>query len=111
MPVPRGGRYIPYQAARIDNGYRSGNGRPVELQRDKPSDHLRLLYYDNVVIPHQAVRMLRDIADEDYLMVGSDYVFGGPPAPVAEKVEAAGLPEEAASLICWGNAQGIFLNL
>ena len=90
--------------------YRSGNGRPVDLQRDKPSDYLPLLYYDNLGISHQAVKMLRDIAGEDHLLVGSDYVFGVPPGPVAENIEAAGLPEEEVNLICCGNAQRIFLN-
>ena len=57
-----GGGYLPYQAARIDSGYLSGQGRPVELQRDKPSDYLPLMYYDNVNVSPEVVRLMRDIA-------------------------------------------------
>ncbi len=109
MMLAHGGGYLPYQAARIDNGYRSGNGRPVDLQRDKPSDYLPLLYYDNVAVSTPAVRMIADIAGTEHLLLGSDYVFAGSPAPIAGNIEAAGFTDADFNLICCGNARRLFL--
>ena len=104
-----GGGYLPYQAARIDNGYLGGNGRPVELQRDKPSDYLPLLYYDNVNVSAAAVRMMHDIAGTDHLLLGSDYVFAGSRSPIAANIEEAGFTSNQVDLICCGNALRLFL--
>ena len=110
MMLVHGGGYLPYQAARIDNGYRGGNGRPVELQRDKPSDYLPLLYYDNVAVSTPAVRMMHDIAGTEHLLLGSDYVFAGSAAPIADNIEEAGFTTDQLELICCGNARRLFLN-
>ena len=104
-----GGGYLPYQAARIDSGYLSGQGRPVELQRDKPSDYLPLMYYDNVNVSPEVVRLMRDIAGPEHLLLGSDYVFAGPSHPLADNVEQAQLPPADLPLICCQNAQRVFL--
>ena len=109
LMLVHGGGYLPYQAARIDNGYRSGNGRPVELQRDKPSDYLPLLYYDNVAVSAAAVRMMHEIAGPERLLLGSDYVFAGSPSPIAENIEEAGFTAEQVNLICCDNARRLFL--
>ena len=109
MMLVHGGGYLPYQAARIDNGYRSGAGRPVDLQRDKPSDYLPLLYYDNVAVSAPAVRMMHDIAGTEHLLLGSDYVFAGSQAPIAANIEAAGFTNQQVDLICCGNARRLFL--
>ena len=109
MMLVHGGGYLPYQAARIDSGYLGGNGRPVELQRDKPSDYLPLLYYDNVNVSAPAVRMMHDIAGTDHLLLGSDYVFAGCRSPIAANIEEAGFTSQQLELICCGNARSLFL--
>ena len=109
LVLVHGGGYLPYQAARIDNGYITGQGRPVELQRDRPSDYLPLLYYDNVAVSPQVVRLMRDIAGAEHLLLGSDYVFAGPPRPLSGNLEGAGLSADEVSLICCGNARRLFL--
>jgi aminocarboxymuconate-semialdehyde decarboxylase len=109
LVLVHGGGYLPYQAARIDNGYRGGNGRPVELQREKPSDYLPMLYYDNVAVSTPAVRMMNEIAGPEHLLLGSDYVFAGSPAPIASNIEAAGFTPDQLNLICCGNARRLFL--
>ena len=109
MMLVHGGGFLPYQAARIDNGYRSGAGKPVELQRDKPSDYLPLLYYDNVAVSPAVVRMMRDIAGADHVMLGSDYVFSGSPRPVATNINEAGFSADEVNLMCCGNARRFFL--
>ena len=91
LVLVHGGGYLPYQAARIDSGYVTGQGRPVELERDRPSDYLPMLYYDNVAVSPQVVRLMRDIAGAENLFLGSDYVFAGPRRPIAGNLEGAGL--------------------
>lgn len=103
-----GGGYLPYQAARIDQGYQTGQGRPVGLQRDKPSDYLPLMYYDTVAVSPQVVRLLRDLAGADHVMLGSDYVFSGTPRPLTENVQQAGLEAGEVQLICCQNARRVF---
>ena len=109
MMLVHGGGYLPYQAARIDSGYLGGNGRPMELQRDRPSDYLPLLYYDNVNVSAPAVRMMHDIAGTDHLLLGSDYVFAGSRSPIAANIEGAGFTSQQLELICCGNARSLFL--
>ena len=109
MVLVHGGGYLPYQAARIDNGYRSGNGKPTQLKRDKPSDYLPLLYYDNVAVSTEAVRMIKEIAGAEHIMLGSDYVFAGTSDPLTANIEGAGFDDREVSLICCGNAQRVFL--
>ena len=109
LMLVHGGGYLPYQAARIDNGYRSGAGKPVELQREKPSDYLPLLYYDNVAVSAAAVRMMLDIAGINHLMLGSDYVFSGSPRPLTTNLEEARLTDTEFDLVCCGNARKFFL--
>ena len=109
LVLVHGGGYLPYQAARIDNGYLTGQGRPVELRRDKPSDYLPMLYYDNVAVSPDVVRLMRDIAGADHVVLGSDYVFAGPARPLAGNVADAGLTGDEVSLICCGNVQRVFL--
>jgi aminocarboxymuconate-semialdehyde decarboxylase len=104
-----GGGYLPYQAARIDQGYLSGQGRPVELQRHKPSDYLPLMYYDTVAVSAPVVRMMRDLVGADHILLGSDYVFSGSDGPLMENVEQAGLKPQEVQLICSQNAQSLFL--
>ena len=109
MVLVHGGGYLPYQAARIDNGYRSGNGKPTQLERDKPSDYLPLLYYDNVAVSTEAVRMIKEIAGAEHIMLGSGYVFAGTSEPLTANIEGAGFDDREVRLICCGNAQRLFL--
>ena len=108
MVLVHGGGFLPYQAARIDNGYRSGAGRPVELKRDKPSDYLEMLYYDTVNMSPDSLRMLRNVAGAEHIMLGSDYVFSGTPQPLMEPVREAGFEPAEYQLICCGSAQKLF---
>ena len=108
MVLVHGGGFLPYQIARIDNGYRSGAGRPVELQRDKPSDYLPMLYYDTVNMSPDSLRMMRNVAGAEHIMLGSDYVFAGTPQSLTEPVREAGLEPAEYQLICCGSARKLF---
>ena len=108
MVLVHGGGFLPYQAARIDSGYRTGSGRPVELKRDKPSDYLSMLYYDTVNMSPDSIRMMRNIAGAEHIMLGSDYVFSGTPEWLTEPVKQAGLEPGEFQLICCGSARRLF---
>ena len=109
MVLVHGGGFLPYQAARIDSGYRTGSGRPVELQRDKPSDYLPLLYYDTVNMSPDSISMMRNVAGAGHIMLGSDYVFSGTTESLTEPVREAGLEPAEVQLICCGSARRLFL--
>ena len=109
LVLVHGGGFLPYQAARIDSGYLSGQGRPVELEREKPSDYLPLMYYDTVAVSENVIRLMTDIASCEHVLLGSDYVFAGPKRQLMENVEKAGLSQREVSLICCENARKLFL--
>lgn len=99
-----GGGYLPYQAGRLDHGYRSQPhlmGR--ELQRP-PSDYLRRLYFDTVTHSAAVLQFLIDFARPEHVVLGSDYPFEmGDPDPVGSVRAAPGLDDEQRSLILGGN--------
>ena len=103
-----GGGYLPFQAGRIDQGYQTLQGRPSKLRRGSPSDYLSLLYYDTVAMSPQAIRMIRDIAGADHIVLGSDYVFSGPEGSLMEPVERAGLTSSEVASVCCQNALRLF---
>ena len=82
----------------------------MDLQRDKPSDYLPLLYYDNVGVSAPAVRMMHDIAGTEHLLLGSDYVFAGSQSSISANIEEAGFSTEQVDLISCGNARKLFWN-
>jgi aminocarboxymuconate-semialdehyde decarboxylase len=108
MVLVHGGGFLPYQIARIDNGYRGGAGRPVELKRDKPSDYLPMLYYDTVNMSPDSLRMMRSVAGAEHIMLGSDYVFSGTSQSLTEPLREAGLEPEEYRLVCCGSARKLF---
>ena len=109
LVLVHGGGFLPWQMARIDNNYKRGMSGPKELKREGPTDYLPLLYYDTVTMSPPAIRMLRDVAGADHIMLGSDFVFSGAEEPLMEPVEHAGLrPAEVAS-ISYKTAQQLFL--
>ena len=110
MVLVHGGGYLPYQAGRIDRLYEGGLNRPTELKRNKPSDYLPVLYYDTMAMSVQAIRLMRDIAGADHIMLGSDYIFSGPKEPLMAPVDQAGLEPDETALICCGTALRLFLN-
>lgn len=70
MVLVHGGGFLPYQAARIDNGYSSGSGRTVDLQQDNPSDYLSMLYYHTVNMSPDSLRIMRNAAGAEHIMLG-----------------------------------------
>lgn len=86
-----GGGYLPYQAARLDGGYRIGEVKVGELDRGLPSAYLPAFHYDTVALSAPAIRFLAELVGAGQLLLGSDFPFAlGDPTPV-RTAETAGL--------------------
>jgi len=69
LMVVHGGGFLPYQAARFDRDATSGADAPRQL----PSQVIRSLYYDTVLLSAAAVRFLLDCAGPEQVLTGSDF--------------------------------------
>lgn len=69
LMVVHGGGFLPYQAARFDRDAKSGADAPRQL----PSQVIRSLYYDTVLLSAAAVRFLIDYAGPEQVLTGSDF--------------------------------------
>jgi aminocarboxymuconate-semialdehyde decarboxylase len=103
-----GGGFLPYQASRLDGGYRTKEAFAGELEREKPSDYLRDFVYDTVALSAPAIRFLTGLVGSDHVVLGSDYPFAlGDPRPVHTVLDA-GLSESDTEAILRTNAEKIF---
>lgn len=105
LVVVHGGGFLPYQAARFD---RDAKGGPAD--RRLPSDVVRSLYYDTVLLSSAAVRFLYDYVGAGRLLIGSD--FGAAPqeragVQVTAAVREAG-DDDATGAVLAGNARALF---
>jgi aminocarboxymuconate-semialdehyde decarboxylase len=73
LVVVHGGGFLPYQAARFDQDAQ----RSCSAGR-APSEIIRSLYYDSVLMSATALRFLFDLAGPERVLIGSD--FGAPNA-------------------------------
>lgn len=90
-----GGGFLPFQAHRLDGGYRTKEAFAVELERGRPSAYLPDFYYDTVALSAPAISLLAQIAGPGHVLLGSDYPFAlGDPQPV-RTVEETGLATES----------------
>jgi aminocarboxymuconate-semialdehyde decarboxylase len=101
-----GGGYLPYQAGRLDHGYRSVPREVARHVARPPSEQLRRLYFDTVTHSPAVLRFLLDFAGPDHVVLGSDYPFEmGQPDPVGLVRSLEGLTERERQLILEGNVQ------
>jgi aminocarboxymuconate-semialdehyde decarboxylase len=103
-----GGGFLPYQAARLDGGYRTKEAFAGELERGRPSAYLPDFYYDTVGMSEQAIAFLVGLTGAERVLLGSDYPFAlGDPQPV-RTVRSAGLDEAAVPAILRDNSVALF---
>ncbi|TNC29061.1 amidohydrolase family protein [Amycolatopsis alkalitolerans] len=104
-----GGGFLPYQASRLDGGYRTRESFAVELERGRPSAYLPDFYYDTVAMSAPAISFLAGLAGSERVLLGSDYPFAlGDPEPVLT-VETTGLDpapilHDNAAAMFWRNS-------
>jgi aminocarboxymuconate-semialdehyde decarboxylase len=103
-----GGGFLPYQAARLDGGYRTKESHAGDLERGKPSAYLSEFYYDTVALSAPAIEFLVSVAGRERVLLGSDYPFAlGDPEPV-RTVEQTGLDSLTVRAILHDNATKLF---
>jgi aminocarboxymuconate-semialdehyde decarboxylase len=95
-----GGGFLPYQAARLDGGYRTRESFAGELARERPSAYLSDLYYDTAALSGPAIAFLAGLVGADRVLLGSDYPFAlSDPEPVRTVRDAGLRPEETAAIL------------
>ncbi|HEX4226485.1 MAG TPA: amidohydrolase family protein [Pseudonocardiaceae bacterium] len=91
IQLVHGGGYLPYQAARLDGGYRTGEAKVGDLARGLPSAYLPAMHYDTVGLSAPAIRFLAELVGPERVLLGSDFPFAlGDPHPV-RTAKSAGL--------------------
>lgn len=104
--VAHGGAHLPYQAGRLDHGYRAAPKVTAKNTSQLPSDQLKRLYYDTVTHSPDVLRFLIDFAGPEHVVLGSDYPFEmGQPDPVNFVRGLPGLSPDDAERILWRNTQ------
>lgn len=108
LVLVHGGGYLPYQAVRLDGGYRTRESFAGELAKGRPSAYLSDLYFDTAALSGPAIAFLTGLVGADRVLLGSDYPFAlGDPEPVLT-VRAAGLPARETDAILRANAGRIY---
>jgi aminocarboxymuconate-semialdehyde decarboxylase len=106
--VVHGGGFLPYQSMRLDGGHRADALSHYILERDKPSDYAKDLFFDTVAMSAQSIRFLAAWAGAQRVLLGSDYPFPlGDQDPVGT-VREADLGEGASTAVLGGNAARLF---
>src|SRR5207248_1541349 len=83
LMLVHGGGFLPYQAGRLDGGYRTRETYAGPLSRESPSAYLADLYYDTVALSGAAIAFLVGLVGAGRVLLGSDYPFAlGDPQPV-----------------------------
>jgi aminocarboxymuconate-semialdehyde decarboxylase len=108
LVLVHGGGYLPYQAARLDGGYRTREAFAGELERGLPSAYLPAFHYDTAALSGPAIAFLTGLVGAGRVLLGSDYPFPlSDPEPV-RTVRDRGLDADATAAILSGNAETIF---
>lgn len=106
--VVHGGGFLPYQSMRLDGGHGADGLSHYVLERGKPSDYAKDLFFDTVAMSAQSIRFLVAWAGADRVLLGSDYPFPlGDQNPVGT-VREADLGEDASAAVLGGNAARLF---
>ncbi|SEF24837.1 aminocarboxymuconate-semialdehyde decarboxylase [Amycolatopsis pretoriensis] len=105
LVLVHGGGFLPYQAHRLDGGYRTKEAFAGELAREKPSAYLGDFHYDTVGLSAPAIAFLAGFGP---VLLGSDYPFAlGDPDPV-RTVRESGLDDAFVEAILHTNADALF---
>jgi aminocarboxymuconate-semialdehyde decarboxylase len=108
LVLVHGGGFLPYQAGRLDGGYRTGEARAGELALGRPSAYLDRLHYDTVALSGPAIALLVGLVGAERVLLGSDFPFAlGDPTPVAT-IRALDLGEKETAGVLRDNAAGVF---
>ena len=101
--VSHGGGYLPHYYGRHDRNVQNMPESARNISR-RPSEYLRMLYYDTCVYAPEVLAALVDRVGADRLVIGSDYPVGDPdPLGFIDRCDR--LSPEARRLVKGGTAQ------
>src|SRR5579884_1542007 len=100
-----GGGYLPSYAARSDAVCTTFPHRVGPLQKKKPSEYLRQLYFDSIVFTPEGLRHLVAETGPGQVIIGTDYPFPWVSNPVDHVLSTPGLSDEDRIAILGGTAQ------
>ena len=102
-----GGGALPYLIGRVEDGYRRGIEKRVELELGGPTEYMAKMYYDTVTLNERSLRMLVDFVGAGRIVLGSDWVWGPMAQEFAGPVERTAKGAELES-IRHETAEGLF---
>ena len=104
MVLVHGGGFLPYQTGRLDREF-AVDGRPL------PSEYVRRLYYDTVLMSAPALRFLFDLVGANRIVIGSDYGAGPKErsgVDITAALNATGVDDATRRLVLRDTAAGLF---
>jgi aminocarboxymuconate-semialdehyde decarboxylase len=94
LALVHGGGFVPFQLGRFDHAFEV-RGEPRANIARPPGTYLRRFWLDTITHADLALRFLRDLIDEDRLVLGTDLPFDmADPEPVP-RLERVGISAEA----------------
>ena len=104
-----GGGYLPSYIGRFDHGHNSRDRGGRGLEKKKPSEYIRNLYFDTLVYGTQNLAHLIEEVGISQLMLGTDHDFGMTYRnAVAHLFSVEGLSEADIENILNGTAKRLF---
>lgn len=109
IAAAHGGGYLPSYIGRFDHGHDSDDRGGRGLEQKKPSEYLKMLYFDTLVYGTQNLAHLIEEVGAGQLMFGTDHDFGMTNRnAVAHLLSVEGLSEDDIEAILNGNAKRLF---
>ena len=109
IAVAHGGGYFASYIGRFNHGHNGGDRGGKGLEKKKPSEYLKMLYFDTLVYGTQNLAHLIEEVGVEQLMLGTDHDFGMTNRnPVAHLLSVKGLSEADIESILSGKAKELF---
>ncbi|MGY8991696.1 MAG: amidohydrolase family protein [Rhodospirillales bacterium] len=109
IAAAHGGGYLGSYIGRFDHSHNTGDRGGRGLEKKKPSEYLKMLYFDTLVYNTQNLAHLIEEVGVSQLMLGTDHNFGMTNQnPVAHLLSVKGLSEADIESILSGKAKELF---
>ena len=109
IAAAHGGGYFASYIGRFNHGHNSADRGGRGVEKKKPSEYLKMLYFDTLVYGTQNLAHLIEEVGVEQLMLGTDHDFGMTNRnPVAHLLSVKGLSEADIESILNGTAKKLF---
>jgi len=109
IAAAHGGGYLGSYIGRFDHSHNTGDRGGRGLEKKKPSEYLKMLYFDTLVYNTQNLAHLIEEVGVSQLMLGTDHNFGMTNRnPIAHLLSVKGLSEADIESILSGKAKELF---